>query len=270
MRPYSWIRLLPFLSGLALTACLSSSGGGSSDFSLSASMDVVAIDRQAHTITTRSVFTECQDDGTGTNRIETSVDHYSIAGGRLVLWSDTACKASLLNGSSSDIVGTWKGTGIDMESPIPAENRPSTCPATLPPDTSSGLAMMSDLSVTYTISDQKVDLKGSGTMCAADEMAKEFIAQGLTLVSKTCTDVTLKAPDGNPLTVRTSFGENKMTANISYRGKSCGYTADLPVPGYAIDCAKQKASLTAYQQCVQGMAGAKVSAALRKVSAKLF
>src|SRR6185369_4185015 len=122
------MRLFPTLcslSALALTACLNDSADyGAAGFSISGSMEVLAIDRTAHTITTRTVSTVCQDDGTGVDSTETSLDHYAIKAGQLVLWNETKCDATLLSGSSTDILGAWTGTGIEMESAIPAEYRP--------------------------------------------------------------------------------------------------------------------------------------------------
>jgi hypothetical protein len=232
-------------------------------------MDVLAIDRQAQTITTRTTANECQSDGSSITQTDTSVDHYAIKGGQLVLWNEKECKATTLAGTSTDIVGSWKGLGVELESAIPAEYRPATCPATVSVDTS-GMGAMADFNVTYVVSEQKVELSGTGTMCMGDQMAAEFEGSELTLISKSCSEVVLADPDGKQLRFNTSLVNNQLSVKFSYKGGSCGFSYDVPMPGHPVACAKQKASVDAYGKCVQGLAAAKISATLRKVSAKLF
>lgn len=257
------------LFGLALTACIGGGGDGSGNLSVSGKVEILSIDRQAHTLTTVTTTTECEQDGTSYTVSDTSVDHYAIKDGKLILWDEEDCTATTLAGSSTDIVGTWKGNGIEMESAIPAEYRPAACPATLPVD-SSDMDMFSDAAITYTISEHRIEFTGTGTFCMGEEMAGEMLENGLTLVSKSCNDVVLEDPEGKRMVVKTSMAGNRMSVSMTYNGKTCGFANDIPLPGHPIDCAKQVAAMESYMQCVQGMAGAKVSAALRKVSAKLF
>lgn len=259
--------LSAILSGLSLAACMGGGDGESGDFSFSGKMDVLSIDRQARVITSVATTTEC-DDGISTSVSDTSVDHYAIAGGKLILWDEEECTAMTLTGSSKDIVGTWKGSGIDMESAIPAEYRPAACPATLPVD-SSDADMFADAAVTYTVSEQSIAFTGTGTMCLVEDMAAEMIDNGFTLVSKTCNDAVLDDPSGNRMSVRTSMSTNRMSVSMTYRGATCGFANDLPLPGRTIDCAKQQAAMESFMQCLQGAAGAKVTASLGKVAANM-
>jgi len=262
---------LPFsiLFGLSLAACIGSGDNGADGPNISGSMDVLSIDRQAHTITTSSTANECQSDGSSISQTDTSVDHYAIKDGHLILWNEEECKATTLAGTSTDIVGSWTGLGVELESAIPAEYRPATCPATVTVD-SSGMGAMADFHVTYAVSEHKLDLSGTGTMCMGDEMAAQFEGSGLTLLSQTCTEVVLADPDGKQLRFNASLANDRLSFKFSYKGGSCGFAYDVPMPGHPVDCAKQKASMDAYGNCVQGLAAAKVSAALLKVSAKLF
>ena len=263
-------RLLFPLPVLALAACLGDGDDeGSGRFSISASMEVLAIDRANHTITTRTTMTECREDGTGAIETKTSVEGYAVKDGKLILWNEEECNALILAGSSTDIVGTWKGNGLETESAIPAEYRPATCPAELPPDTAD-TDMLSGLSVTYAVSEKKIVMKGTGEVCPGEDAAAGLAESGLTLISTSCSDVLLQDPAGSKVAVHFNYGENRMGSTMSYKGKSCGFSIDMAVPGHAIDCAKNKASMEGYMQCVQAMAGAKVSAGLRKGSAKLF
>ena len=129
---------------------------------------------------------------------------------------------------------------------------------------------MADFNVTYVVSEKKVELLGTGTLCMGDQMAAEFEGSPFTLVSKNCSDVVLNDPDGKPMSIHTSLLDNRISVKVSYKGGSCGFSNDLPMAGHLVDCAKQKASVATYDQCMQGLSSAKVSAALRKVSAKLF
>lgn len=260
---------LPILfSGFALAACL---GGddAAEGFSITGTVDVLSIDRQAGTISTRSTATECRSDGTAQTHTETHLDHFAVKDGKLVLWNESDCDATTLTGTSPDIVGTWKGTGIEMESAIPAEYRPASCPAEIVPDTS-GLGMFSSLSATYQVSETKLVITATGTLCLADQLASGMEENGFSVVSKTCSDVVLQDDYGNRITMKTSLGPNRMSVKVSAGGRSCGLTTEFPLPGHPIDCAKQIAAIENYQDCVQGGAAAKVSAALRKVVPKLF
>jgi hypothetical protein len=257
------------LFGFALAACTGGDDDGSGNLTLSGKVEILSIDRQAHTLTTVTTVTECEENGTSSTVSDTSVDHYAIKDGKLILWDEEDCTATTLAGTSADIVGTWKGNGIEMESAIPAEYRPDICPATLPVD-SSDLDMFSDAAVTYKISEHRIEFTGTGTFCMGEQMAAEMLDNGFTLESKSCNDVVLKDPAGKPMVVKTSLAKNRMSVSMTYKGKTCGFANEIPLPGHPVDCAKQVAAMESYMQCVQGMAGAKVSAALGKVSAKLF
>jgi hypothetical protein len=259
---------LPMLSVLVVAACTGGGDGESDKLTFSGKMAVLSIDRQAHVITTVTTSTECED-GTSMTESDTSMDHYAIAGGKLIMWDEEDCTATTLTGSSNDIVGTWKGNGIEMESAIPAEYRPAGCPATLPVD-SSDADVFADAAVTYTVSEKSIEITGSGTVCLIDEMAADLVDNGFSLVSKTCSDAVLKDPAGRQMAVKTSMATNRMSISVDYRGAKCGFDTDMAIPGNAIDCAKQKAAMESYIQCLQGAAGPKVSASLRKASAKLF
>lgn len=193
----------------------------------------------------------------------------AVAGGKLILWDEEECTATRLTGSSNDIVGTWKGNGMEMESAIPAEYRPADCPATLPVGISDA-DMSADAAVTYKISEQSIEITGPGTICPAEGMVAEMVDNGFTLVSESCSDAVLKDPDGKQMTVRTSMATNRMSVSLTYRGATCGYSAEMPLPGNTIDCAKQRAAMESYPKCLQGTAGAKVTASLRKAAARLF
>lgn len=260
--------LSALFSGFALVACL---GGDDPEpgFSITGTMEVLSIDRQAGTITTRATATKCQSDGSSVSQTETNVDHFAVTAGKLVLWDEEDCTAITLAGTSADIIGTWKGTGIQMQSAIPAEYRPAACPAEITPDTA-GLGMFSDLAATYAISEKKLEFTATGTLCLADRMAAEMAGNGLTVVSKSCSDLVLENDYGERVSVRTSLGPNRMAFSISGGGRSCGLTTEFPLPGHPIDCARQMAAVQSYQDCVRGGAAAKVSASLQKALPKLF
>ena len=260
---------LPALfSGFALAACL---GGDDAEegFSITGSMEVLSIDRQAGIVTTLATVTECLEDGSADTESKTSVDHFAIKDGNLVLWDEDDCTATTLTGTSPDIVGTWKGTGIEMESAIPAEYRPDHCPAEIVPDTA-GLGKFSDLAVTYDISEKTFKFTGTGTLCLADGIAADLTERGLTVVSKTCSDVVVENEYGDRLSVKTSLGRNRMSMKISDGSRSCQLATEFPLPGHPIDCARQMAAAKAFQDCARGGAADKVSAALRKAVPKLF
>jgi hypothetical protein len=269
------MRFLPpaALALLTFTGCLGSGDGGdggSVGLNIHGSVEVLSIDRQAHTIKSRSSITECQEDGTALSSMDTTLQHYAIKDGKMVMWEEEECTASIYTGSSSDIVGTWTSKGLESELPIPAEYRPASCPAN-PSVDSSNAKVLSDLNATFVITETKVDISASGPVCMGENLAEELKASGLDIESKDCERVTARDPAGNPVVMTAVPSGNQITIQAIYKGKTCTLTSDMPIPGQTVDCAKRKAAQEAYKQCVTDAAAApKISGALRKAAAKLF
>jgi hypothetical protein len=152
-----WTGLSIATPALIFFGCLGGNDGdGDGEFSLQTRVDVVSIDRTAKTITTHSTHYSCNDTQALSTE-KTVLNHYVISNGQMTLWDDTACVAAVLKGTSTDIVGTWTGSGLGMSQAIPEAYRPSTCPAVLPAGPDSMLqSMFQDLSLTFKVSETEV------------------------------------------------------------------------------------------------------------------
>ena len=257
--------------GLALVGCLGFGGdeGGDGGFFISTEAEVLSIDRPQGAITTRSTNYDCDENFQPVTEIDTSYNRFAIAAGKLTVWEPSECKAMILAGASTDIVGTWKGTGVEMNLAIPVEHRPATCTDSVP--ASEEAEMFKDVSVTYVVAEKKINTTASGTICLGEILATSFAEEGLTVVSKTCNQVYLKDPEGTPMTANVSMSGAAMTVNISYKGKSCTLSQDMPVTNKQPDCAKAKANKDAFEKCMEDAAGAApLAKALRKGAAGAF
>jgi hypothetical protein len=250
---------------LALVSCLGGDDGdGGSNFSIDGSFDVLAIDRAAGTITTRTTFYACEE-GESVAEVDTSFDNYAIKDGKLILWEEEECVAQILHGTSTDIVGTWKGTGVEAGEPIPSEYRPSHCPAVVEVDTT-GEDFMSDLTVTYQVTETRISFSASGEVCVVEAMTVPMVEDGFTVESGGCNHAVLRDPGGDRMEVAVSLSGSRMSASFQSKGKTCTLASDLAMPGKTIDCKQQQADMEAFLTCVQDMAGAVSSTALRKAA----
>lgn len=253
---------------LALASCIGGGSDGDSGFSLDGHFDVLSIDRDAGTITTRAAVNVCVG-GESVAETDTTTDRYVIEDGKLLLWDEEECTAQILEGSSSDIVGTWKGSGLDSELPIPAGYRPPHCPDTVEVD-STTLPFAENLSVTYQVTETRISFKASGDICMMDVVTGVMMEDGFTVESSSCNYAVLKAPDGERAEVTLSFSGRTMTAGFSAMGKSCALISELTMPGHTLDCAKQQARQEAFMSCMEEMGGSPQAKALGKAAGALL
>jgi hypothetical protein len=248
-------RFYALVGSLALFACLGGDGGGGDGaFVLEGDIKVTNINRTEMTMTTEATTYECED-GQLITEIDTTQNSYRIQDGKVVIWNEEDCTAMTLTGTSSDIAGTWKGTGLEMEDSIPA-NIPHTCIYTPDPDGSDSL--FDDLSVTYTVTASNIHMRATGTVCMGPMVAELLLSQmpGATLVSQTCSEATVSVPTVGNVSMRGSVSGRKMVMTVTYNGKSCSLENTLSAPGAAApDCAKQKQAEDAFDACTEGLFG---------------
>lgn len=266
------------------TARLHIGSSGSSHASLQMSIDVLSNTAPTGStpgkLVTRSIQSSCDSTHVVT---DTSIDtsFYSIAGGKLYLWSEGDCVAGSMSGSSTTLVGAWTSTDVigGNGNPgervlVPAAYRASTCPSTLPPDSSSNQELLiMNATSTLTISASRIDIQESGDICFAEQIygdsANTPFGPTINVTSASCSSVQLtNITNQRTLTASSSFQNNNITFSLASGGTTCTSTMPLNLPGTTPDCSQNTyAADTAYSNCVYSLEMGLMSTPSAKVSA---
>jgi hypothetical protein len=205
---------------------------------------------------------------------------YSIIEGKLYLWSEGDCVAGSMSGSSTTIIGSWTATGVvGSGNPgervlVPSNYRASSCPSTLPPDTShsQGLPIVNPAS-TLTISASKIDIQESGDLCYAEKIYGDtanhfFGSSNLTVTSASCSSVSLtNAVNQRTFTATSGFQNNKVNVSVASGGRTCTSTFSLNLPGTTPDCSEMPFyANTSFTNCVDSLVNPPVLVARPTVS----
>lgn len=257
-----------------LYACFTSSSGGGgngSHASLQMSVDVLGNIPPTGTdpgkLVIRTIQSSCDSNHVV---IDTSIDtsFYSISGGKLYLWSEGDCVAGSMSGSSTTLVGTWTTTDVFGANGnpgervlVPAAYRASTCPSTLPPDSSGDQRIsITNAASTLTISASKIDIQESGDICFAEQVYGDtanhpFGDSNLTVTSTSCSSVQLtNTTNHRTLTASSSYQNNTITFSLASGGKTCTTSMPMNLPGTTPDCSQNTyAADTAYSNCMHSL-----------------
>jgi len=250
--------------GLALvgnfTGCTTDSSGSGSggNFSTSFETDVQSITAPsgsaAGTIVTRSVDAYC-DAGDLVRDTTTDTSKYIVTGGNLYLWTQGDCLATKLTGTSTTIIGTWKGASLAFTDSVPAAFRPSMCSGDDEEVDTSGF--FENFSVEYQVSSSKITGKLSGKVCFAGTFADSyhdstFSDAGYTVTSEGCTQLKLRNPSNKTATITSDYRNDSATVTFTYGNKVCtgSYSLGLEAPTSCSEDDTDGTSLTAYGTCV--------------------
>jgi hypothetical protein len=256
-------RTAPAVFTAVLFGCLgggdNGGGGGPSLLTMNVVIEVLSIDRAGGTITTRTTEYECEDSlgnpvTTAITVHDTTVDNYQIAGGLLTVWNEVDCEATILNGTSPDIVGTWTATGLDATVPIPA-----SIPHTCVPDTVGGGdgsdSMFQNVQVSYQVTDAQITGTVTGTICLMDFFVAglDTMIAGATVTQQDCNNATVSA-QGQTMSVATSISSVGIAVTMTRNGQSCTMNQYFDAPGSPMpDCAARLAEEQAFEICISGV-----------------
>jgi hypothetical protein len=183
-------------------------------------------DEEAGLLTTSTVEYFCGEDGPVEDEYEYE-QHYAILNGFLYLWTEDEwndCTASKFAGKSSTIQGTW--TSEDLSVRIPLAYRPSECDGVSPGESAYESSLFEDEKVTLTISNTKMQTKGSATLCMAPIVSRMYEdAEDVEEVSSECSTVKLKNTEVNrTATITVGYKKDSLVQVIAYNGHTCRYS----------------------------------------------
>ncbi len=234
------------------------SSHGSSLFEFKA--NVKEINHVAGILVTESEVYECIDKKAVKN-IEVDTVKYAIDGGQLILLDEENCSATLLQGTSNNIIGTWKG-GFENETAIPEKYRPDQCTEGVGGGDTTSLDFFKDLVMTVEVTDQEVLTRVDGSVCMGDFIAAQFgamsggspggLASLISIKEKGCSHVILENNTSKETArVDGSFSKEGMKTDFKYKQKTCAMVTPMEIPYVVPDCTiDREAAAAEFYQCV--------------------
>lgn len=206
-------------------------GSGAGRFSTQHEMELVSHtppqDGQPGLLVTREVDTWCED---GAPVTETMLDSslYVIQDGELYVWGKGDCQVGeRLSGNSSTIFGTWTGAYIEgTGGPVPAPHRPEACGTEPDGDDEeefSAATLFEDYQSRIVVSEEKITVSMSATLCYARTMATMFamMTSDIDTVSFGCTETVLRNGAGETATFTSSYSGDTMSLTFVHGESTC-------------------------------------------------
>jgi len=237
-------------------ACSSSDSGeeGGNGF-----QPFLKIDRDAKTVTVVSESWDCNEDGTGVKTLDTSLTRYAISGGKLMLWEDGECEATVFSGSSTDIVGKWVNT--DGMQSVLAPDASEDCE--LDTVDYGGLSPFQNWKWTMEITEKGANVSYTGDYCPARLVATMFLGATSDAGESETFDLTTlqcglvegkRKSDQKPVKVTSTGSGNSSKVTVTFDGETCQGNFPSPDLNDANPCDDSDfdESLTSFYQCVYG------------------
>lgn len=174
-------------------------------------------------LVTREIETWCEE-GAPVRDTVADTSLYVIQGGELFVWGDGDCTVGeRLSGTSSTIMGTWTGTYAEgTGGPVPAPYRPAECDD-LGEEDDFDFSFIEDSKTKIVVSEDKISMSMSGTLCYARAMATLFSALSpeVDTVSLGCSEAVLRNADNETATLTSSYTGGEVSLTFQYGATTC-------------------------------------------------